>query len=218
MDTAKARKHMVDSQVRPNDVTDPALIRAMATLPREVFVPANRASLAYVEKDVPLFEGRWLLKARDFSKLLDAAKIRPTDLVLDIGFGRGYSSAVIAHLASVVVGLEDNEAAIADATSTCADFGFDNTAFVEGPLSEGYAEQGPYDVIVIAAGVEELPEALFDQLNPAGGRLVTIEMKRGVGHAMLYTRHEDAIGDRRLFECHPAGVLSGFAREAGFVF
>ena len=167
---------------------------------------------------MPLFEGRWLLKARDFSKLLDAAKIRPTDLVLDIGFGRGYSSAVIAHLASVVVGLEDNEAAIADATSTCADFGFDNTAFVEGPLSEGYAEQGPYDVIVIAAGVEELPEALFDQLNPAGGRLVTIEMKRGVGHAMLYTRHEDAIGDRRLFECHPAGVLSGFAREAGFVF
>lgn len=218
MDTAKARKHMVDSQVRPNDVTDKDLIRAMGTLPREAFVPANRRGLAYVEKDVPLFEGRWLLKARDFSKLLDAAHIKPTDLVLDIGCGRGYSTAVMAHLASVVVGLEDNPEAIAEASATCTDLGLDNVAFVEGPLAEGYAQQGPYDVIVLAGGVEVLPEKLFDQLSPEGGRLVTILMNRGVGHATLYTRHQDVVGDRVLFEGYPAGVLPGFNLSEGFVF
>lgn len=218
MDTAKARKHMVDSQVRPNDVTDQALIKAMGLVPREEFVPSNRGALAYVEKDVPLFEGRWLLKARDYSKLVDAANIQPGDLVLDVGCGYGYGCAVMAHQADVVVGLEDNVEAVAHAQEACTRLGLDNVAVVEGALAEGYAKQGPYDVIVIAGGAEEMPKALFDQLSPEGGRMVAILVERGVGHAMLYTRHDDVIGDRMLFECHPTGILPGFNRVAGFVF
>jgi len=218
MDTAKARKHMVDSQVRPNDVTDSGLIKAMGRIPREDFVPSNRRSLAYVEKDVPLFEGRWLLKARDFSKLINEAHIHPGDLVLDVGCGYGYGCAVMAPLASVVVGLEDNAEAVSQAQTSCTNLGLDNVAIVEGELAAGFADQGPYDVIVIAGGAEIIPEKLFDQLSPEGGRMVAILVDRGVGHAMLYTRHHDAIGERMLFECHPAGILPGFNRTAGFVF
>ena len=218
MDTIEARKHMVDSQVRPNDVTDPALVRAMSTVPREAFVPTNRRSLAYVEKDVPLFDGRWLLKARDFSKLVHGATIQPGDLVLDIGCGYGYSSAVISFLAGVVVGLEADDRPIERATETCRTHGYDTVAFVQGSLAEGCPKQGPYDVIVIEGGIETLPDTLFAQLKPNGGRLVAIMCEDGVGHATLWTRHGEKRGHRILFEAYPAGILPGFEKERAFVF
>lgn len=218
MDMAKARKHMVDSQVRPNDVTDSILIKAMGDTPRELFVPANKKHLAYVEKDVPLFDGRWLLKARDFSKLLDAAKIRSDDLVLEIGAGFGYGCAIMSAMGSVIVGLEESEEATAHASSVCSELGIDNVAFVESPLAEGYTAQGPYDVIVVAGGIEVLPEKIFEQLSDEGGRLVAILIRDGVGHATLFTKHQGIVGERPLFECHPAGVLPGFNHSVGFVF
>ncbi len=218
MDLVKARKAMVDSQVRPNDVPDVRIQQAMETVPRELFVPANRQSLAYVEKDVPLFEGRWLLKARDFSKLLHAARIKETDLVLDVGCGLGYSTAIAAHLGSVVVGVEEEEDKVTKAAEALSDLGLDNAAVMQAPLADGVAKQGPYDVIVVAAGVEDNLDTLRGQLSEEGGRLVTIIVENGVGHATLITRHGDAFGDRRVFEAHPAGTLPGFEKTPAFVF
>ncbi|MBB4659229.1 protein-L-isoaspartate O-methyltransferase family protein [Parvularcula dongshanensis] len=220
MDTALARKHMVDSQVRPNDVPDMRLQKAMETLPREAFVPANRRALAYVERDVPLFEGRWLLKARDLSKLIHGANIQASDLVLDVGCGFGYSAAVMSQLAGVVVGLEEDESVVAKATDNLTGLGIDNAVMVKGPLPEGCPKQGPYDVIVIAGGVQRNLEGLLSQLKPDVGRLVTIVMspQGALGHATIYTRAGEAFGRRRLFESQPSGVLPGFNHSAGFVF
>ena len=218
MDLARARKHMVDSQVRPNDVPDLRLQRAMETIPRELFVPTNRQNLAYVEKDVPLFEGRWLMKARDLSKLIHAATIQPGDLVLDVGCGYGYGAAVMAALAGVVVGLEEDEEAARRASDAFGALGIDNAVMVTNALTEGCAKQGPYDVIVIEGAVEAQHEGLLAQLKPDVGRMVAIVMDRGVGHATLFTRAGDAYGSRRLFEAQPMGVLPGFNHSAGFVF
>ncbi|WOI52385.1 protein-L-isoaspartate O-methyltransferase [Parvularcula sp. LCG005] len=218
MDTVKARKSMVDSQVRPNDVPDIHLQVAMETVPREIFVPANKRALAYVEMDVPLFDGRWLLKARDFSKLIHAAKIKPTDLVLDVGCGYGYSAAIMAHLASVVVGVEANAEAIEKAEQVLADLALDNVAMVQGDLPAGVPSQGPFDVIVVAGGVTTGLEPLLQQLRPDGGRLVTIIVKKGVGVATLITRSGDSFGHLPLFEAHPSGILPGFEAPATFQF
>ncbi|MEM7739786.1 MAG: protein-L-isoaspartate O-methyltransferase [Pseudomonadota bacterium] len=218
MDAAKARKHMVDSQVRPNDVTDVRLQSAMATLPRERFVPANRKTLAYVERDVSLFEGRALLKAREFSKLVHAATIQPDDLVLDVGCGYGYSTAVLSHLAGVVVGLEESEEIAAKATERLSDLGLDNVVMMTGPLEAGWAKQAPFDVIVVAAGIESGIETLLSQLKDQGGRLVAIKVTAGVGTGTLYTRSGSAFGERKLFECHAAGILPGFAKPDAFQF
>ena len=218
MDLALARKHMVDSQVRPNDVPDLRLQAAMERLPREAFVPANRRHLAYVEADVPLFEGRWLLKARDLSKLIHGAAIQPGDLVLDVGCGYGYASAVMAPLCGVVVGLEEDEAVVAKATETLTSLGIDNAVAVQGKLAEGCPKQGPYDVVVVAGGVRQGLDPLLAQLKPDVGRLVTIVVERGVGQATLFTRAGESVGRRRLFEAHPPGILPGFNQSEGFVF
>ncbi|GGY54103.1 protein-L-isoaspartate O-methyltransferase family protein [Parvularcula lutaonensis] len=218
MDTAKARKHMVDSQVRPNDVTDFRLQAAMLELPRERFVPADKRALAYVEQDVPLFEGRWLLKARDFAKLINEAAVQEDDLVLDIACGYGYSTAVLAKLASVVVAVEEDETVVSNASERLSDLGLDNTVVMQNPLTEGCPAQGPYDVIVIAGGVETNLKPLLKQLKEDVGRLVCIMMDGPVGHAMIYTRSGDAFGERRLFEAHPAGVIPAFKKPQAFQF
>lgn len=218
MDMQRARKAMVDSQVRPNDVPDLALQNAMETLPREAFLPGNRRTQAYVEKDVEMFEGRWLLKARDFSKLVHTLRLKPTDLVLDVGCGFGYSTAVLAHLASMAIGLEADAATVEKATAQLGDLDIDNAAVVDGELIAGVPGQGPYDAILIAGGVEEVPTALLEQLSPEGGRLAAIVMRDGLGHATVFTRTGDTFGERVVFEATPAGVLPGFEKAQAFEF
>ncbi len=219
MDTARARKHMVDSQVRPNDVPDTRLQRAMEEVPRELFVPTNKRGLAYIERDVSLWDGRWLLKARDLAKLIHGCTLQPGDLVLDVGCGYGYSAAVMARLAGVVVGLEEDEDVSARASENFQTLGADNAVMVTNALTEGCQKQGPYDVIVVTGGaVETGLEPLLAQLKPDVGRLAAIVMEKGLGHATLFTRAGEAYGRRRLFEAQPSGVVPGFNLSAGFVF
>jgi len=218
VDNLKARKHMVDSQVRPNDVANLALQNAMLSLPRERFVPADRKTRAYVEQDIELFEGRWLLKARDFAKLVEAANIQPTDLILDVGCGYGYSSAVLGALGDVVVALEEDGSVIDSATDRWNDLGIANVVGLSGPLTEGYAKQAPYDVIVVAGGVQVGLDGLLNQLKDDVGRLVAIDFTARVGTAKVFKRSGDVVSARSLFEAHPAGVIPAFARSASFVF
>jgi protein-L-isoaspartate(D-aspartate) O-methyltransferase len=217
MDFATARKHMVDSQVRPNDVTDLKLLKALEITARERFVPEAQKPRAYMEMDIPLFKGRWLLEARDFSKLIHAAGISDQDLVLDIGCGYGYSTSILSHIAGMVVALEDNPDIVAEAEKNLSDDQRDNEVVVEGTLTQGKPDQGPFDAIIIAHGVEFVPDELLAQLKD-GGRLVTIIKRDAIGQAVLITRNGDDFGHVALFEASPAGILPGFQKESAFSF
>ena len=217
MDFAAARKIMVDSQVRPHDVPNLALQGAMEAVPREKFVPENRRNLAYVEKEIPLFEGRSLLQARDFAKLVHAAAIKPTDLVLDLACGYGYSTAVLAQIAQMVVAVEEKPEIVARAERVLAELAIDNAVVIEAALNKGVPAQGPFDVIVINGAIEQEPEALLAQLKPSG-RLVCFRVENGFGQALVYTKTPTAIGKRVAFEGAPLTILPGFKNSEGFVF
>jgi protein-L-isoaspartate(D-aspartate) O-methyltransferase len=166
-DTVAARRMMVDGQIRTADVTDLDLIGAMLAIPRERFVPAAIAAQAYVDTDLPLGEGRALLKPMVLAKLIQAMRIRKTDHVLDVACGTGYSSAVLARLAGSVVALEQNEALAGQAKQAFATTEGSIVGAV-GPLSAGWPSAAPYDLILLNGATEIVPEALGRQLKPDG--------------------------------------------------
>ncbi|MBI1181817.1 MAG: methyltransferase domain-containing protein [Alphaproteobacteria bacterium] len=215
-DFAAARKQMVDSQLLPNRVTNARLIGAMGAVPREAFLPRSLRGVAYVDEDLQVAPGRYVMEPMVFGRLLQEAHVRETDAVLDIGCATGYSAAVLARLASVVVAVEEDAETAERASEYLAQAGVENAAVITGPLSEGYPAQAPYDVIVVEGAVQQVPAGILDQLAE-GGRLVTVVAGRGIGKATLFTRIGGVIGHRELFD---AGVpmLLGFERETGFVF
>ena len=216
-----ARANMVDNQVRPNRVTDDRVLSAMAAVPRERFVGEKFTAVAYVDSEIAVSPGRYLMEPMVLARLLQAAAIEPGDVVLDIGCASGYSTAVLARLADTVVAVE-SEADLAEiAIALMAELDADNTAVVTGALAEGYAKQAPYDVIVLEGAVEAVPASLSDQLVE-GGRLVAVVMsdRRGgnrMGRAMLMRRRYGALSTRVLFDA-TVPPLPGFDIERGFVF
>jgi protein-L-isoaspartate(D-aspartate) O-methyltransferase len=216
IDFAAAREAMVDSQVRPSDVTRYPIIQAMLTVPREAFVPETLKPVAYLGEHVPLGPGRVLLDPRVFAKMLDAANPGPADLVLDVGCGLGYSAAVLARMAEAVIALEEDEDLAAEAESALSAHGVDNVAVETGPLAGGVPAHGLYDAIVIEGAVERLPEALADQLKP-GGRIVAIFMDGALGQARLGLRAAGGVAWRWAVDA-TAPVLPGFAAAKAFEF
>jgi protein-L-isoaspartate(D-aspartate) O-methyltransferase len=187
--------------------------------PRERFVPASKRAVAYIDEDLPIGSaesGRVLMKPHIFGKLVQLAEIRPKDVVLLIGAGTGYSAAVVSKLAASVVALEENADFAATATDVLVDLGIENAVVVEGPLVDGFAAEGPYDVILVDGAVEVLPDALVDQLK-TDGRLAVIEGQGGAGAAKLYQKSGDAVSSRFGFNASEK-ILPGFARSAEFVF
>ena len=167
-DFATRRVMMVDTQVRPSDVTKFPIIEAMLAVPREAYVPNALREAAYMGENVEIAQGRVVLEARSFAKMLDALDIQPGELVLDLGCGLGYSTAVIARLADAVVAVEEDEALAAEAQRTLSAEGVDNAAVIVGALASGDAKHGPYDVITIEGGVETVPDTLLAQLREGG--------------------------------------------------
>lgn len=221
-DYAAARLNLVESQVRPNDVRDRRLIAAMSEIPRELFVPQALRGVAYMDEDIKISTAtepttpRYLMEPRVFAKLVDLCQIQPSDLILDIGCGTGYSVAVLARLASAVVGLETDEELAKKADETLAELGVDNAAVVRGPFKDGYPGQGPYDVIIINGSVPGVPGALKQQLKD-GGRLVAVEMGDGAGRARLYVRSGEVVSGRMAFDAAVA-PLPGFEPADHFQF
>ncbi|MAQ38197.1 MAG: protein-L-isoaspartate O-methyltransferase [Thioclava sp.] len=213
-DFATRRTMMVDTQVRPSDVTKFPIIAAMLHVPREQFVPAAKREAAYIGENLELAPGRVLLEPRNFAKMLDALDIQPDDLVLDVGAGLGYSSAVIARMAEAVVALEDGEMA-SQAEAALAEAGADNVAVVTGALTEGAAQHGPYDAILIEGAVETVPAALIEQLKE-GGRITAIFMEGALGVARIGYKIDGAMSWRDLFN-GTAPVLQGFVKPREFV-
>lgn len=218
-DFAAARLNMVESQVRVNAVTDERVIAAMAAVPRERFVPISRQGLAYMDEDIRISDGpapRFLMEPRVFAKLAQLAEITAEDLVLEIGCGTGYSTAVLARLAGTVVALESDEALAAQAGATLSDLGVDNAVVVAGDLAGGYAKQAPYDVIFINGMVSSVPDALKQQLRE-NGRLVTVVGDGVSGRARVYIKAGGGFGGRDAFDAN-IRFLPGFEPLEAFVF
>jgi protein-L-isoaspartate(D-aspartate) O-methyltransferase len=214
LDLQAQRTAMVDSQVRVNDVTDRRLIAAMGQVARETFLPAGKEAMAYADMAVETGPGRWMLAARDFSKLVQIAGVLDTDKVLDVAPGAGYSTAVLSQCAASVVALEADEAAASTLRANLAKAGAANVEIVSGALKAGAPGKGPFDVILVNGAVEEIPKAWLDQLTE-GGRLVAPVAEGGVRRARIYTRSGGKTAWRTPFDCQ-APALPGFERAAEF--
>jgi len=221
-DFAAARRMMVDSQVRTSDVTDLRIIAAMLELPRERFVPEDKADLAYLDLDIPVTPAsagqpaRRLLKPMVLAKMVQAAEIAAGDHVLDVGCATGYSSALLAQLAQSVVALEEDDALARHARESLRAVGTENVTVVTGPLAQGWPAAAPYDVIFVNGATEILPQALTRQLKE-GGRLVAVLGRAPVGQAMLYRRVGGEVSGWPIFDA-AAPLLPGFTSPPAFVF
>lgn len=213
-DYAARRTMMVDTQVRPSDVTKFPIIDAMLSVPREAFVPTALREAAYMGENLDLGEGRMMLDPRTLAKMLDALEIENDDLVLDVGSVYGYSAAVISRMAEAVVAVEDKASVIAEAQRTLSEQGADNVVLHEGPLSGGAPEHGPYDVITVQGAVEHLPEGLVAQLKE-GGRMACLFMEGALGVVRIGYKIDGRINWRYAFNAS-APVLRGFERHAAF--
>ncbi len=212
-DFAARRVMMVDTQVRPSDVTKYPVIGAMLAVPREAYVPPALREAAYVGENLALAPGRVLMEARTLAKMLDFLDIRANELVLDVGAGLGYSAAVIAQMAEAVVAVETDPMA-AEAQATLAAERVDNVAVITADLAAGSARHAPFDVIVIDGGVEVVPEALTDQLR-SGGRICALFMQGALGTVRIGTKTADGMVWRDAFNA-TAPVLPGFGRKRAF--
>lgn len=216
-DTAAARFHMVEGQIRPNKVTDERLVEALLNVPRELFVPKVARGIAYVDQTLPVGKGRFLLEPMLFARMLQEVVVEPTDTVLDVGCATGYSTAILARLAATVIGIEADSDLVQQASQALAAVGADNALAVEADLPGGYPAQGPYDVIVLNGSVAEVPDSLLNQLAP-GGRLVGVVLgPRGLGEVRLYRRIGATVSSRILFESQPP-LLPGCEPKPVFQF
>jgi protein-L-isoaspartate(D-aspartate) O-methyltransferase len=213
-DFAARRRMMVDTQIRPSDVTKYPIINAFLSVPREIFVAASQQEAAYVGEDLPLAENRVMLEPRTLAKILDALDISDDELVLDVGCGLGYSSAIVAHLAQAVIAVEEDEAMAEEAVALLSQVGADNAVLHHGALASGAAEHGPYDVILLQGGVEELPGDMEKQLKD-GGRIACIFMDGALGEVRIGRKVNGVISWKFDFNA-TAAVLPGFEKQAEF--
>jgi protein-L-isoaspartate(D-aspartate) O-methyltransferase len=206
---------MVDTQIRPSDVTKFPIIEAFLSVPREKFVPDGKREAAYIGENFKIGQSRVILEPRTLAKLLDALDIRNDELVLDIGPGLGYSSAVISPMAEVVIAVEDDSSMANEAEEILTEVGADNVVIQIGKLEDGAPEHGPYDVIILQGGVEKIPSSILKQLKN-GGRVGAIFVEEGLGTAKIGFKLNDKINWRYSFNA-AAPVLPGFFKQKEFV-
>tara|TARA_B100000315_G_scaffold260039_1_gene318929 strand:- start:5284 stop:5940 length:657 start_codon:yes stop_codon:yes gene_type:complete len=218
MDYQAVRQNMVENQIRPNRVTDAAVIAAMADVPREMFVPEDVAGIAYVDEAAPLGDGRYLMEPLLLARILQGAQISADDVVLSIGCGTGYAAAVLAKVAKAVVAVEVSNELAEKASALMVELGIDNAVVIEDTLADGYAKQAPYDAIVFCGAVEEVPGAVLDQLAE-GGRLVSVVAPAGsaMGKAVVMQKFGASVSSVELFDAGTP-LLPGFSKAKAFEF
>lgn len=218
IDFADARQKMIDGQLRPVDVTNLDLLQAMRDLPRERFVPADLAAIAYLDRDIPVSDSppRSLLKPVVLARLIQAARVTKTERALVVGCGTGYSAAVLSRLAGEVVALEEDAGLARKARENLAELGIGNATVVTNPLKDGWPAGGPYAVIIIEGAIASAPDSLLRQLGE-GGRLAAIVGSGGAGTGTLYRLDRGEVSALPVFNA-AAPILPGFEKPAAFVF
>lgn len=217
IDYATARLTMVDSQLRTNKVTDEKLLDAFLAVPRERFVPPAIHGLAYSDAELPLGGGRTLMEPMVLARMLQSAEIAPDSIVLEIGCGSGYGTAILARLARHVVAIESDRRLAGQARARLAELGATNATVIDAPMTEGYPARAPYDTIIFMGAVQRIPEAILHQLADGGRLVAVVQQPNGIGRATLMTRSGEAIAQRPYFDAAPA-LLPGFEAEPSFVF
>jgi protein-L-isoaspartate(D-aspartate) O-methyltransferase len=203
MNFAVARARMIESQLRPNGVTDERIILAMAAVPREIFVPPSRRSLAYMDEDVEIgrdchAQPRFLMEPMTFARLLQLLALEPGDSVLDVGCGTGYSTAILANLVSRVLALESDPDLAREAASNLGRLGLANARIHIGTLSSGWLVDAPFDAILVNGRIAAAPLELLAQLKDHG-RLAAVVGENDVSRGALFTRNA-AFGVRYAFD------------------
>ena len=212
-----ARAHMIESQLRPNKVTEGRVLGAFTEIRREIFVPEHLRVVAYIDEDLPVGGGRYLMEPMVVARLMQAATIERTDKVLIIGVGTGYEAAVAAMLARNVTALEDDPELARRARAALVDHSIASVSVVEGPLSQGYRPRAPYDVVLFCGAVVEVPSEIDSQLAEGGRLLAVVKSANGIGRATLWTRTGGVLARRVLFDA-ATPLLPGFVPKPAFVF
>lgn len=207
---AEMRAAMIDSQLRTNEVIDPAIVGAMGAVAREAHVPPALAGVAYMDRAIPLGTGRALNAPLVTGRMLVAAMVRPGMRVLLVGAATGYSAACLALLGADVFALEEAAALAAIAPANA------RIHWIAGPLAAGAPDQGPFDRIIVEGAIDALPQALIDQLVE-GGRLITATRDGAVTRLVQGVKTGGTLALRPFADMDVA-PLPGFAKPAGFQF
>jgi protein-L-isoaspartate(D-aspartate) O-methyltransferase len=211
------RTHMIESQLRPGKVIDARVLGAFAGIRRELFVPEHLRAVAYVDEDLPLGRGRYLMEPMVAARLLQAAAIERTDTVLIIGAGTGCEAALAAALARSVVALEEEPELARHAREALVEHSIASVSVVEGPVSQGYRPRAPYDAMLFCGAVAEVPSEIDSQLAEGGRLLAVVKSTNGIGRAILRTRTGGVMAQRVLFDA-ATPFLPGFLPKPAFVF
>jgi len=212
-----ARSHMLESQLRPNRVTDNRVLNAFASIRRELFVPEHLRPVAYIDEDLPLGGGRCLMEPTVAARLLQETAIARTDAALIVGAGTGYEAALAAMLARSVLALEEDPELARRARAALVEHAIASVSVVEGPLHEGYRPRAPYDVILFGGGIVEIPPEIAAQLADGGRLLAVVKPGNGMGRATLMTRAGGVLARRVIFDA-ATPALPGFAPKPAFEF
>ncbi len=214
---AAARLNMVEGQLKPNKIVTEAILEAMGEVPREAFVPKSMRGIAYVDEDIAIGNGRYLTEPMVLGRLVESLQIDSGDIVLSIGCGTGYSAAVLARLSNTVVAIEEDSDLAQQATETLAHLGVDNAVVIEAPLTGGYAQQAPYQAILIEGAVAEVPASILDQLSEGGRLAAVVSPHGGLGKATLFQRIGGVVSHREVFDAS-VPLLPGFEPVPVFEF
>jgi len=217
IDYGAARLNMVEGQLRTNEVTAPELLEAFLTVPRERFVPETLRGAAYVDDDIPLGSGRYLMEPLVLARLILLAEVGPKDRVLLVGADTGYGAAILARLAGSVVALESDPTLAKAARGLLGELGSRNVSVIEGPLDGGHLGGAPYHAIVFGGAIAAVPRAIQDQLGEGGRIAAVVKSGAAVGQATKMTRIGHELSRRAMFDA-ATPMLPSFVPEPSFVF
>lgn len=212
-----ARANMIDNQLRPSKVMDEALIDAFSRLRRELFVPEPLRGVAYIDEDLPLGRGRYLMEPMVAGRLLQAMMPGAKETALVVGAGVGYEAAVLALVVRGVTALEEDEPLARLGRAALVDHRIASIVYVDGPLKAGHRPRAPYDLILFAGAISEIPPEIAAQLAEGGRMAAVLRPPQGVGRATLTTRTGGVLAQRVIFDA-ATPLLPGFVPKPAFVF
>ncbi|MGC9319263.1 MAG: protein-L-isoaspartate(D-aspartate) O-methyltransferase [Armatimonadota bacterium] len=196
----RQREGMVEGQLKPRGIRDERVLRAMAQVPRERFVPKEMRLDAYADRPLPIGEGQTISQPYMVAAMLEALACRPEDVALEVGAGSGYQAALLAELCSQVYAVEIVEKLAERARQALEEAGYENVEVVVGDGTQGLPQHAPYDRIIVAAAAPRVPEPLIEQLAD-GGRLVIPVGSQMTQRLLIVERHGDEIVRRKSMPC-----------------